>query len=160
MALSPDDPRPDHDEPICAACAKPIQSKAAAVIEQGELFHAACRGQLTRFQTYQLVERAYNNRVRAEMVAARAEALRPTRWLVIAAWPSRHTAPDLIRRFEGRAQVLIDRRDRPRATKPPSWSGPERRRPLTEPEDAMWRDFGYRMVCREEKGPNGRAGVT
>jgi hypothetical protein len=32
-----------------------------------------------------------------------------------------------------------------------TWQGLERRRPLTPPEIAMWRDFGFRMVYRDRK---------
>jgi hypothetical protein len=72
-------------------------------------------------------------------------------WLVIVAWRQRNMAEDLQRRFEGRAGVLVDRRRRPGATKPPVRLVPERRQVLMAPEAAMWRDwrdFGFRMAYR------------
>jgi hypothetical protein len=136
MASSQASPRADQD-PICPACSEPIQSKVDAVAEHGELFHPVCRSRLTRLQAFELVDRAQQAVARAEDRTAGLVARHPTRWLVIVARDFGHTAPDLAHRYEGRAQVLVDRRDQPSETKPLAWSGPERRRPLTEPEAAM-----------------------
>jgi hypothetical protein len=145
-----EDPGPDAD-PVCPACSKPVRFKATAVVEHGELFHTVCRSRITHLQALELVDPgAQQNLARADDLQAQREARRATRWLSIVAWDHRHMAEDLQRRFEGRAEVLVDRRDRPGVTKPPVPRGVERREPLSVPEAAMWRDFGFRMVYRGE----------
>jgi hypothetical protein len=150
-----EDPAPDSAS-VCAACSKPIPSKAAVVVERGELFHTYCRNRLTRLKSLDLVDRAQQTVGEAEDLLARAEALERSRWLIILAWPHRHLAEELESRFQGRARVVVDRRDRPGTGSRLAWPGPERRQPLTPPEIAMWRDFGFRMVYRDRKGQKDR----
>jgi hypothetical protein len=57
-------------------------------------------------------------------------------------------------RFEGRALVILDRRHGDRRVrdvpvKVERRRGP-RRQSLTSPEEALWRDGGYRMLFRPE----------
>jgi hypothetical protein len=147
MSRVREDPGP---EPV-----KPITSKTAVVLEQGELYHTFCRNRLTRLKALDLVDRAQNI-AQAEDLVARGEALERSRWLIILAWPYRHLAQELEARFQGRARVIVDRRDRPGTGSLLAWPGPGRRRPLTPPEMAMWRDFGFRMVYRDRKGQEDR----
>jgi hypothetical protein len=155
MTTVGDDPGRDS-APVCAACSKPITSKAAVVVEQGELYHTYCRNRLTRLKSLDLVDRAQRHVAEAEDLAARGEAIERSRWLVILAWAYRHLAQELETRFQGRARVIVDRRDRPGTGSRMTWPGQERRRPLTPPEIAMWRDFGFRMVYRDRKAQKDR----
>jgi hypothetical protein len=146
MAIPPETPH--GDAPVCPACGTPIAFKDAAILDHGELVHTTCRGRLTRRQAVEDQDRAARIVERAEWLLAEAGALRSTRCLVVVAWSHRHIAAELQRRFGERATILVDRRNRPGVVSRIPELGPERRRPLTPPEVAMWRDFGFRLIYR------------
>jgi hypothetical protein len=76
------------------------------------------------------------------------------RWLIILARDQKDLFTGLQRRFEGRALVVLDRRheDRRRHDVPVAVERRvmQRRQPLTLPEEALWKDGGYRMLFRPE----------
>jgi len=156
MSLPPDDPSSADptNGPVCPLCSKPIGSKAVTVVEEGELFHILCRTRLTRLLSLEVRDQSRRIMAATDDLVSRSAVLPRRRRLIIVAWSHRRLLPYLTDRFEGRAEVLLDRRDPPDTGSPPSWSGPERRRPLTPPEAAMWRDFGFRMVYPEGQGLN------
>jgi hypothetical protein len=89
------------------------------------------------------------------------------RWLIILARDRKDLFAGLQRRFEGRALVVLDRREADRRVHDllveVERRVAQRRQPLTSPEESLWKDGGYRMLYRPEgfqiiEGPEGSPG--